>query len=84
VSRPAIISTGIVLNIAEGNGRFSVVDHAKFLGIAHKATVQSAALLESGLAGNPATANQLSEGLAMLRRIAILITGLSQSISGHG
>jgi four helix bundle protein len=76
-------STGIVLNIAEGNGRFSSADHAKFLGIAYKATVQSAALLESCTVDHDFAATQLSEGLAMPRRIAAMLTGLLQAVSDH-
>ena len=35
-----------ILNTAEGNGRFTGTDQVKFLGIAYKATVQSASLVQ--------------------------------------
>jgi len=39
-------ATSIVLNIAEGNGRFSHLDHSRFLNIANQATTKIAARLE--------------------------------------
>lgn len=39
-------ATCIVLNIAEGNGRFSHLDHSRFLNIANQATTKAAARLE--------------------------------------
>ena len=39
-------ATSIVLNIAEGNGRFSHLDHSRFLDIANQATIKAAARLE--------------------------------------
>mgnify|MGYP001584281963 CR=1 FL=1 len=76
-------STGIVLNIAEGNGRFSGTDHAKFLGLAHKATSQSAALLEACTTESVLAAGQMKDGMAMLHRIAAMLTGLSKAVSDH-
>ena len=74
-------TTSIVLNVAEGNGRFSGADHAKFLGIAYKATAQSAALLDLATANNSAKLSQFEEGLNMLRRIACMLTSLSKVVS---
>jgi len=39
-------STSIVLNIAEGNGKFSVKDRCRFLDIAHTSAVRCAATLD--------------------------------------
>jgi four helix bundle protein len=39
-------ATSIVLNIAEGNGRFAHLDHSRFLDIANQATTKAAARLE--------------------------------------
>jgi 23S rRNA-intervening sequence protein len=36
-------ATGVVLNIAEGNGRYSELDHRRFLDIAGTAAVKAAA-----------------------------------------
>ena len=39
-------ATSIVLNIAEGNGRFAHLDHSRFLDVANQATTKAAARLE--------------------------------------
>ena len=39
-------STSIVLNIAEGNGRYSSLDHGRFMDIAHRASIKLAAKLD--------------------------------------
>ena len=71
-------STAIVLNIAEGNGRFSGTDQAKFLGIAYKATVQSASLVDLATVSISAESERVMEGREMLRRIAAMLTSLSK------
>jgi len=76
-------STSIILNIAEGNGRFSGADHVKFLRIAFKATIQSASLLD--LCGSRRLTNDdpMSEGLALLHHIAAMLTSLAKVVSPH-
>jgi four helix bundle protein len=75
-------TTSIVLNTAEGNGRFTGTDQAKFLGIAYKATVHSASLLdlvthERGGAGTL----RVEEGLNLVRRIAAMLVALSRTVA---
>jgi len=41
-------ATSLLLNIAEGNGRFGYYDHSRFLDIANQATTKLAARLEVG------------------------------------
>lgn len=74
-------TTAIVLNLAEGNGRFSGTDHAKFLGIAYKATVQSASLVDLATAKGSAEPSQVEDGREMLRCIAAMLTSLSKVAS---
>jgi len=74
-------TTSIVLNIAEGNGRFTGVDQAKFYKIAYKATIQSASLVD--LATANADASRVEPGRELLRRIAAMITALSK-VAGNG
>ena len=74
-------STAIVLNTAEGNGRFSSTDHVKFLRIAYKATIQSASLVDLAIAHGLSSADQMPEGLEMLRQIAAMLTSLSKAVS---
>jgi len=76
-------TTSIVLNLAEGNGRFSGTDQAKFLGIAYKATVQSAALVDLATANSSAESSQVEDGRNMLLSIAVMLTSLSKAVT-HG
>jgi four helix bundle protein len=75
-------TTAIVLNIAEGNGRFTGTDQAKFFGIAYKSTVQSASFLDLSTANGPADASRMDLGRELLRRIAAMLTSLSK-IAAH-
>ena len=43
-------ATSMVLNIAEGNGRYAVVDHRRFLGIANRSSIRLSTLLDLGMA----------------------------------
>jgi len=75
-------TTSIVLNTAEGNGRFTGTDQVKFLGIAYKGTVQSASLLDLAAgAGNSADPSLVEEGRDLLRRIAAMLRSLSKAVS---
>ncbi len=75
-------TTGIVLNIAEGNGRFSGTDQAKFLGIAYRSTVQSASLVDLATANNSADTSRVDIGRELFRRIAAMLTSLSK-VAAH-
>ena len=74
-------TTSIVLNIAEGNGRFTGTDQAKFYEIAYKATVQSASLVDLATANGAADVLRVEQGRELLRRIAAMLTALSKSAS---
>jgi four helix bundle protein len=76
-------TTSIVLNIAEGNGRFTGTDQAKFFGIAYKSTVQSATLVDLATANGFADVSRVEEGRELLRRIAAMLTSLSK-VAGNG
>ena len=72
-------TTSIILNIAEGNGRFTGADQSKFYQTAYKSTIQSAALLDlAGSAGIKHTEN-IGEGRELLRRIAAMLAALSKA-----
>ena len=74
-------TTSIVLNTVEGNGRFAATDQVKFLGIAYKATVQSASLVDLATAdGCSAAASLVEEGRDLLRRIAAMLRSLSKAV----
>ena len=74
-------STAIVLNTAEGNGRFSGADQVRFLRIAFKATIQSASLLDLATVGNPSTVDRMSGGRELLRQIAAMLSSLSNAVA---
>ena len=75
-------TTAIVLNLAEGNGRFTGTDQAKFYGIAYKATIQSASLVDLATANGVADPSRVEEGRDLLRRIAAMLTALSK-VAAH-
>ncbi len=72
-------TTAIVLNVAEGNGRFTGADQSNFYETAYKATIQSAALLD--LVGGIGIEGvvPVEEGRELLRRVAAMLTGLSKA-----
>jgi len=75
-------TTSIVLNIAEGNGRFTGADQSKFYETAYKATILSAALLDLAAGGTGIEGNAcVEEGREWLRRVAAMLTALSKSIT---
>jgi four helix bundle protein len=71
-------STSIVLNIAEGNGRFTGTDQAKFYETAYKATIQSAALVDLTTAKGATHVSRVEQGRELLRRLAAMLTALSK------
>jgi len=75
-------TTSIVLNIAEGNGRFSGHDQATFYETAFKATIQSASLVDLATAGGVADGARAEAGRELLRRIAAMLTALSK-VAAH-
>jgi four helix bundle protein len=72
-------TTAIPLNIAEGTGRFSGTDQAKFFNIAYKATVQSSALIDLAAIDTTAAPAHIEKGRNLLRRTAAMLTSLSNS-----
>jgi four helix bundle protein len=74
-------TTAIPLNIAEGTGRFSGTDQAKFFGIAYKAAIQSSALVDLAVVSASADPSRVEEGRKLLRGIAAMLTSLSKVAS---
>jgi len=69
-------STSIPLNLAEGNGKFSKLDRARFWQIAHGSAVESSACLDVLVVKKLRTSSQVAKGKAMLEEIVRLIFGL--------
>ncbi len=66
-------ATSLVLNIAEGNGRFSMLDHGKFIGIAQSAVTILAVYLDLSASGDSVDINPAR---SLLRRIAAMLARL--------
>jgi four helix bundle protein len=71
-------TTSIVLNIAEGNGRFTGADQSTFYETAYKAAIRSAPLLDLAGVSGPDAVARLEEGRELLRRVAAMLTALSR------
>jgi four helix bundle protein len=61
------------LNIAEGNGKFSRKDRARFFQIAHGSALESAACLDLLVARRCCDANAITKGKAMLEEIVKML-----------
>ncbi|MBN1557747.1 MAG: four helix bundle protein [Lentisphaerae bacterium] len=72
-------TTAIVLNIAEGNGRFTGRGQVSFYATAYRATIQSVALVDVASAHAAADVAQVESGRELLRRIAAMLTALSKA-----
>jgi four helix bundle protein len=67
--------TSVVLNIAEGNGRYAELDHHRFLQIAQSAAVKGAVYLDLGVERALLAETEASAGKEMLRRISAMVAG---------
>ena len=66
-------ATSVVLNVAEGNGRYSELDHKRFLEIAASSAVKAAAYLD--LYQQTSLPNEIksAEGKEFLNRIVAMV-----------
>ncbi len=67
--------TCIVLNIAEGNGRYAELDHLRFLQIAQTAAVKAAVYIDLAILRNLLSNLEASAGKEILRRIGGMVAG---------
>jgi four helix bundle protein len=63
-------ATSMLLNIAEGNGRYAQLDHCRFLGIANRGSNRLAVLLDVGVCKGLWRADEILEAKALLERVA--------------
>ena len=69
-------STSIVLNIAEGNGRFSISDHRTFIDTAHTATFKAAVILDLLHSKRIFGSDRLDDGKHMLGRTVRMLIAM--------
>ncbi|SRR6266436_2835655 len=74
-------STSIPLNIAEGNGKFSAKDRARFLEMARGSALECAAYLDVLLARKLASEQQVAGQKEKLARIVQMLIGLLRKFS---
>jgi four helix bundle protein len=76
-------STSIPLNIAEGNGKFSTTDRARFFEVARGSALECAACLDVPLARDFATEEHVVPGKERLVKIVQMLVGLLRRFSDH-
>jgi four helix bundle protein len=74
-------STSIPLNIAEGNGKFSARDRARFLEVARGSALECAACLDVLLVRKLASEQQVAGQKEKLARIVQMLIGLLRKFS---
>jgi four helix bundle protein len=67
--------TSVVLNIAEGNGRYAELDHHRFLQIAQSAAVKGAVYLDLAVERALLVNAEATTGKEMLQRISAMLAG---------
>lgn len=70
------VTTSLVLNIAEGNGRFSSADQKRFIDIAHTCAMRVASCLDVLVARRLLMSSQIVEAKHILSRVVPLVLGL--------
>jgi four helix bundle protein len=73
-------ATSIPLNIAEGNGKFSRRDRARFFDVARGSTLESAASLDVLASRKLITAEQVDTGKEKLVQIVNMLMGLLKGL----
>ena len=76
-------STSLPLNIAEGNGKFSTADRARFLEIARGSALECAACLDVLAVRKVVAAEQILPAKERLVRIVNMLMGMLKRFSGR-
>jgi four helix bundle protein len=71
------LATSVVLNMAEGNGRYGVADRRQFIDLAEAAAVKSAAYVDLCWRSGDLAADQRSQGIELLGSIVRMLNSLS-------
>jgi four helix bundle protein len=67
--------TSVVLNIAEGNGRYAELDHHRFLEIAQSSAVKAAVYLDLSAQRGVLDTGAVASGKEIVRRVGAMLTG---------
>ena len=70
------VLTSIVLNIAEGNGRYAELDQQRFVKMANRSAIRLAALLDVGVARGLWEATETTDAKQLIERIADMSASL--------
>ena len=73
--------TSIILNIPEGNGRFTPADRCKFFDIARGSSLECAGCLDLLFIKKLLSETELDEGKSLLKEVVSLLVGLIRSNS---
>lgn len=76
-------STSVVLNIAEGNGKFAIKDRCRFLDFARGSALECAACLDVLVAKRLIEAERIRSGKEQLLEIVSMLIGLASSLSAR-
>lgn len=74
-------STSIVLNIAEGNGKYSSKDRCRYFDISRGSALESAACLDIIISKRLLKSDEVIEGKELLYEIVSMLVGLIKSNS---
>ncbi len=73
-------STGVALNIAEGNGKFSIKDRCRFIGHARTAALQAAATLDVLAVRQANSKLEITEGKDVLANVVRMLVAWERSL----
>lgn len=76
-------STSVPLNIAEGNGKFSIRDRIKYLDIAYGSALECSACLDVVVAKSAAAPMRVAEGKQIIEEIVSRLVRLRESIAAR-
>ncbi|MDP7023788.1 MAG: four helix bundle protein [Kiritimatiellia bacterium] len=68
--------TSMILNIAEGNGRFSDADQARFLGTSHESAIKLAARLDLCVTQSLLPMDTIAAWKALLQRVSVMTASM--------
>ena len=78
-----VLSTSVVLNIAEGNGRFLPADHRQFIDIAYQSALKAAVLLDVMSVKAEVQTACIEDGRGLLVSIVKLLLGMRGYLEGE-